>query len=226
MSLAHERSQRISRENAVFAEKPFAKPVRPPQMELARNYLEVNAMDDNGIATLVIQHHVNPIAKGDYESWIKKIAAEGQHFKGHMGVNVIRPHGTSSSYTIVLRFDSHENLQGWIDSEARRLLVQEARTLLVAEEDLELQTGLEYWFTPPHTKQLHARAFKQFLITLSAIFPLTIVVPWLLQPLSDAMPFFANFWVAKLLIAIAIVWLMVYVIMPRYTRLVAGWLFR
>lgn len=182
--------------------------------------------DDNDIATLVIQHHVKPQAKGDYESWVKTIAAEGQHFKGHMGVNVIRPHGTSNSYTIILRFDSHENLKGWIESETRRRLVQEARELLVAEEDLELQTGLEYWFTPPHAKQPHAKAFKQFLITLSAIFPLTILVPWALQPLMAAFPFLANFWVAKLLVAVAIVWLMVYVIMPRYTRLVAGWLFK
>lgn len=182
--------------------------------------------DENDIATLVIQHHVKATAKGEYESWLRRIAAEGQHFKGHMGVNVIRPHGTSTSYTIILRFDSHENLKGWIDSETRQRLVQEVRPLLVAEEDLEIQTGLEYWFTPPHTRQPSAKAFKQFLITLSAIFPLTVIVPWALQPLFAAAPLFANFWIAKLLVAAAVVWLMVYVIMPRYTRLVAGWLFR
>lgn len=180
----------------------------------------------NDVATLVIQHHVKPTARDAYESWVRKIAQEGQHFKGHLGVNVIRPHGVSSSYTIVLRFDSHENLRGWIDSETRQGLLREAGPLLSAKEDLELQTGLEYWFTPPHTRQPSAKAFKQFLITLSAIFPLTVIVPWALQPLFAAAPLFANFWIAKLLVATAVVWLMVYVIMPRYTRLVAGWLFR
>lgn len=180
----------------------------------------------NDLATLVIQHHVKPTAKDAYESWVKKIAQEGQHFKGHLGVNVIRPHGVSSSYTIVLRFDSHENLTGWIDSETRHGLLQEAGPLLTAEEDLELQTGLEYWFTPPHARQPHAKAFKQFLITLSAIFPLTVLVPWALHSLVAGTPLLSNFWVDKLLVATAIVWLMVYVIMPRYTRLVAGWLFR
>lgn len=38
--------------------------------------------DENDIATLVIQHHVKPRAKSDYETWVKTIAAEGQHFKG------------------------------------------------------------------------------------------------------------------------------------------------
>jgi len=43
--------------------------------------------DNNDFATLVIQHHVKPAAKDQYESWVKKIAQEGQRFKGHLGVN-------------------------------------------------------------------------------------------------------------------------------------------
>ena len=182
--------------------------------------------DTNDFATLVIQHHVKPEATANYESWVKEIAQEGQRFKGHLGVNVIRPHGTSSSYSIVLRFDSHEHLMGWIESDTRKRLVQEAQSLLLEAEDLEIQTGLEYWFTPPSTKQLHAKPFKQFLITLSAIFPLTVVVPWALHPLFERTLFLESPIATKFVVAVIIVLLMVYVIMPRYTRLVAGWLFK
>lgn len=181
--------------------------------------------DTNDFSTLVIQHHVKPEATAKYESWVKEIAQEGQRFKGHLGVNVIRPHGVSSSYSIVLRFDSHEHLMGWIESDTRKRLVQEAQSLLLEAEDLELQTGLEYWFTPPSTKQVHAKPFKQFLITLSAIFPLTVVVPWALHPLFERTFFLENPIATNFLVAVVIVLLMVYVIMPRYTRLVAGWLF-
>ena len=31
--------------------------------------------------------------------------------------------------------------------------------------------------------QKHATPYKQFLLTLSAIFPVTILVPWVLRPL-------------------------------------------
>jgi len=34
-------------------------------------------------------------------------------------------------------------------------------------------------------QQLHAKPFKQFLITLSAIFLVTIVVPWAIRPLGQ-----------------------------------------
>ena len=182
--------------------------------------------DSNDPATLVIQHHVKAGAKPQYEAWLKHIAQEGQRFAGHQGVNVIRPHGTSSGYTIVVRFDSHEHLLGWLESESRKHLIDEARPLLAADEALELQTGLEYWFTPPAGRPGHAKPFKQVLVTLSANFPLTIVVPWLLQPVLARLPLAQVPGAAQFVNVVVIVLLMVYVVMPRYTRLVAGWLFR
>jgi hypothetical protein len=38
-------------------------------------------------------------------------------------------------------------------------------------------------------EQKQAKRYKQFLVTLSVIFPLTIFVPWVLQPLFQTMPF-------------------------------------
>ena len=125
----------------------------------------------------------------------------------------------------MLRFDSHEHLTSWIESDLRRTLIERAAPLLATNENLEIQTGMEFWFTPPTAKPLHAKPFKQFLITLSAIFPLTVVVPWALRPLFDLAPGPAWLLVHKLAVACVIVFFMVYVIMPRYTRRVAGWLF-
>lgn len=97
--------------------------------------------------------------------------------------------------------------------------------MLLESEGLEFQTGLEYWFTPSGGKTVHARPYKQFLVTLSAIYPLTIVIPWLLRPVLrldgiHRLPALHGF-----IVTAFIVFLMVYVIMPRYTRLVAKWLF-
>jgi antibiotic biosynthesis monooxygenase (ABM) superfamily enzyme len=175
--------------------------------------------------TLVIQHEVKPASREAYELWLKEIALACQGFRGHLGVNIIRPHGATHAYAVVLRFDSHDHLMGWIDSDARRELLTRAEPLFLSAEQLEIQTGLEYWFTPPVSKPLRAKPFKQFLITLSAIFPLTVVVPWALAPLVRRFPpmgwpVLSNFIVASVVVA-----LMVYVIMPRYTRLVARWLF-
>jgi len=49
-----------------------------------------------------------------------------------------------------------------------------------------------------------------------------VIVPWALMPLLDGAPLL----LAKAVIAAVIVALMVYAIMPHYSRRVAGWLYR
>jgi antibiotic biosynthesis monooxygenase (ABM) superfamily enzyme len=180
----------------------------------------------NDLATLVIRHDVKAASRSDYESWLKEIAREGQRFKGHLGANVIRPSAGFGSYTIVVRFDSEASLLDWTESDARNRLLQHAQPYLEVPEELEIQTGMEYWFTPQSPKPARAKPFKQFLISLSAIYPLIVAVPWALQPLFNTVPHLAHPLAAKLVIAIIVVLLMVYVVMPRYTRLVAAWLYK
>jgi uncharacterized protein len=91
---------------------------------------------------------------------------------------------------------------------------------------VEIKTGLEFWFTPPTSAQKHAPPYKQFLITLSAIFPLTVLVPWALRPLFQVAPALGLPVVSNFVISAIIVGLATYVIMPHYTRLTAGWLYR
>jgi len=180
----------------------------------------------NDSVTLLIQHQVRADAVADYEAWLKAIAKAARDFPGHMGVSIIRPHTANAPYAALLRFDTHEHLTGWIDSPLRRSFVERAQPWLLSEQASQIETGLEYWFTPPSVAPLHARPFKQFLVTLSAIYPLTQIVPWLLQPLLALEPLRRWPPLQALVVVVVVVWLMVYVIMPRYTRLVSRWLFR
>lgn len=174
--------------------------------------------------TTIIRQRPRADAVARYEAWLKEIIPIAQSFTGHQGVNVIRPHTPAAAYTIVLHFDTIANLRKWMDSDTRVRLVNEIKPHLREPEDVDIKTGFEFWFTPPPAGK-PAKPYKQFLITLSAIFPLTILVPWLLQPLFAIVPTLGLAGVRHLLIAAVIVALMVYVIMPRFTRLVSRWLF-
>ena len=175
--------------------------------------------------TTVIHHRPLASAIGKYEDWLKEIALVAQQFEGHQGVNVIRPHSAADTYTIVVHFDTVERLRKWLDSDARRQLVGKIRPFLRSEEHVDIKTGLEFWFTPP-PRGKQAKPYKQFLVTFSAILPLTILVPWLLQPLFAGYPTLALPLVRQCIVAAVIVGLMTYVVMPHYIRLVARWLFR
>ncbi len=178
------------------------------------------------VVTSVIQHRVNPGAAAPYEIWLQEITAAAQRFPGHQGVNIIRPSEGADLYTIVLHFDTLEHLQGWLASETRRRLMAQVEPLLVSGERVDIKTGLEFWFTPPTPGQKHPPPYKQFLLTLSVIFPLTVLVPWALRPLVQVAPVLGLPVVSNLMISAVIVGLATYVIMPHYTRLVAGWLYR
>jgi antibiotic biosynthesis monooxygenase (ABM) superfamily enzyme len=180
---------------------------------------------DPSAVTSVIRHTVRARSENRYEAWFREVTAIAQTFTGHRGVDFIRPPKGSRTYTVVLRFDTSEHLKRWLSSDARKRLIAEIEPYLKGGDQVEVRTGLEFWFTPPDSEQ-HAKTYKQFLIAWSVIFPLTIFVPWVLHPLFQTVPFLGLPGINSLLISAIIVGLMTYVIMPRYTRMAATWLYR
>jgi uncharacterized protein len=178
------------------------------------------------VVVSVIRHTVMPGKDQQYEAWLREMLGVAGNAQGRRGVNVIRPRAGSRIYTLVLHFDALQHLQQWLASDVWQRLISEVQHLLQADDEVEIKTGLEFWFTPPGSEQKRAKPYKQFLVTLSVIFPLTMLVPWLLTPLFRAAPILGTRGIAHFFVAAVVVALMTYVIMPRYTRLMAAWLYR
>jgi uncharacterized protein len=136
---------------------------------------------DLSAATSVIRHTIRAGSESRYEAWFREITRIAQTFPGHRGVDFIRPPKGSRTYTIVLRFDTSENLERWFASDSRKRLIAEIEPYLEGGDQVEIRTGLEFWFTPPDSEEKQAKRYKQFLVTWSVIFPLTIFVPWVLR---------------------------------------------
>jgi hypothetical protein len=137
-------------------------------------------------------------------------------------VTVVRPPAGSHTYTTVVRFDELAHLEGWLTSPSRQQLLDRIEPCLSRVDVPEIRTGLEFWVTPPRSGQLVARPYKQFLLVLSVIYPLSLALPEIAQPFLASMPAVGQ----GLVTSASIVALMTYVIMPRYTRLLADWLYR
>jgi antibiotic biosynthesis monooxygenase (ABM) superfamily enzyme len=90
---------------------------------------------------------------------------------------------------VALRYDRAS--EGWLSSDARKRLLVEIEPYLEGGDQVENTTGLEFWFTPPDSEQKQVKRYKQFLVTWSVIFPLTIFVPWVLHPVFQTIPFSA-----------------------------------
>jgi antibiotic biosynthesis monooxygenase (ABM) superfamily enzyme len=171
----------------------------------------------------VIRHEVRPGGEAAYEAWTQQVVPIAQTFPGHQGVAVIRPADGNRQYTVVLHFDTVEHLRNWLDSDTRRSLLQQIEPQLAMPGEVEIRPGLDFWLSTPG--QRRARPARQFLLALSVIFPLSVLVPLLLRPLFVLAPTLDLLILRAFLASVVIVWLMTYVVMPRYTRLVARWLY-
>jgi antibiotic biosynthesis monooxygenase (ABM) superfamily enzyme len=171
--------------------------------------------------TTIIRQQPLPGSIERYEAWLKEIIPIAQSFAGHQSVNIIRPRDARDAYTVILHFDTNSHLRQWLDSNVRAALVEKIRPDLQEPEAIDIKTGFEFWFTPP-VAGTTAKPYKQFMVTLSAIFPLTILVPWALQPLFNWVPVLGLPGLRHLVVATIIVTLMAYVVMPHYTRAICS----
>lgn len=199
---------------------------RHPELRTATlDQIAGRALPGAETVTAVIQQTVRRESVAAYEQWLKKVVPIAARFPGHRGVNVIHPAAGGLQYTITIRFDSLAHAQDWFASAARRQLVEEVAPMLDADEKVETRTGLEFWFHPG-PGQPPARRYKQFLLTLSVIYPLTMLVPAVVHRVLAPVPVLSTYWLEHLVASVAIVGLMVYLVMPRYTRLTARWLYK
>jgi antibiotic biosynthesis monooxygenase (ABM) superfamily enzyme len=177
-------------------------------------------------ATVVITHHIRQGMHAQYEAWLKDVAASSQAAEGIIDWQVVRPvKGITTAYTVILRFASEQRLRAWMESPQRAGHIERVKPFLAADDEFFVRSGLDFWFTPEGAKAKVPVRWKQFLLTWSAIFPLSLAASQLALPLLHRLGFPPQRVLDGLLGSGMVVALMVYLVMPRYTRLAQRWLF-
>lgn len=178
---------------------------------------------ENHQVTAVISHVVRPGREQGYEEWFHGIAAAAHKFKGHLGVNVIRPRDHAHlEYVAIVRFDHYNSLKHWLESDVRREWLERLQPLIEKPEAVQTLTGLETWFTLSD-KPLKAPPprYKMALITWLGVFITLAILTRLLAPLLSGLPVLLN----QLITTGLVVAFLTYLIMPRLTRLFQWWLY-
>ncbi len=70
-----------------------------------------------------------------------------------------------------------------MESPERKNLIEKARLLFAKDDHYTMRSGLDFLFTSDSEKQKVPVRWKQYLVTWSAIYPLSIIVPWIVLPL-------------------------------------------
>jgi antibiotic biosynthesis monooxygenase (ABM) superfamily enzyme len=177
-------------------------------------------------ATVVITHRVRDDRQDEYEKWMNEIGPLCRSSAGNLDWQIIPPlPGFSSIYTIIIRFDTTAHLQAWMESPARSQLIERVKPLLANGDDFFVRSGLDFWFAPMEAKAKVPARWRQVLVTWSVIYPLVLGVPMIVSPALRLLGIPDHRLITTFVVTGTIVVLMVYVIMPRYTKLVKRWLF-
>jgi antibiotic biosynthesis monooxygenase (ABM) superfamily enzyme len=95
----------------------------------------------------VISTRVKPGKETEYRVWERKIAAAQSRARGLEGYR-FEPAvpGVQDDHVAIMRFDSEENLQAWLDSPERLKLVEEAEPFTEEFHTRTVRAGFEQWF--------------------------------------------------------------------------------
>jgi antibiotic biosynthesis monooxygenase (ABM) superfamily enzyme len=178
----------------------------------------------NDPVTVIVTRKAKKGRIKEFEEWMDGIIHEAMKFEGHMGVHIIRPSDPplNREYVIIFRFNTYENLAKWERSEIRKEWLKKSRDVTEGEPKVEMQTGLEFWFTPSSGSLAVPPRYKMAMVTGTVIFVLLSILVPQIQLATKDLPF-----LFRTLVVVAImVLLMTYVVMPSVTRLLGPWLFK
>lgn len=175
--------------------------------------------NESGPLTVIVTWRVRQGCEPEFEAWRREISAAALRFTGHMGIEVILPGATPGEYVVVFRFDTYQHLRAWQESDIRRELLKKAEPFRENEPSYRLESGLEYWFAPPDIPASPPR-WKMAIVTVLGVWPVSMLAPWLLNPLIGGQPLALR----ALLIAMGIVTLLTWVVMPVLVRILKPWL--
>jgi antibiotic biosynthesis monooxygenase (ABM) superfamily enzyme len=125
----------------------------------------------------MISTRVRPGKEAEYRAWERRIASAQSKAPGLQGYRFEPPvPGVQEDYVAILRFDSEDNLQAWMDSPERKALLEEATPLTAEFHTRIVRSGFEQWFggaSAPGAAPLPV--WKMNMIVLLLLYPIVFL---------------------------------------------------
>jgi len=166
---------------------------------------------------------VKPGFEEKFEKELHDFIAQSLHAEGQLGVSVVRPVPGSGSreYGIYRRFsnaDTRDRFYGSSHFQQWELTVAQLTEVGPRRQEL---SGLETWFTLPGQRAvIPPPRWKMALVTVVGVWPVSMLVPWLLNPLIGKL----HVLLQAFLVAVGIVIFLTWVVMPLLVRILSPWL--
>jgi antibiotic biosynthesis monooxygenase (ABM) superfamily enzyme len=169
---------------------------------------------------VIVERRIRPGAEGKLTAWAERFVAAAARSGSLEGSSVLAP-AHSGSLLVLLRFASTKELECWQGSADYQRLLDEADRISDSGAHSQVRTGMETWFTLPDSPipQSPPPKWKMALTTWIGLFPMVVALGFIFQPF--AMPVLVAQAISTLIPTALLTW----VVMPKLTRLLYGWLY-
>lgn len=171
----------------------------------------------------IVRRRARPGCVEAYEALVRAMFDEARKFPGYLSAELIPPETPGGEYQIVQRFATAADLERWQASPERLSWMEKLAPVADGDPEYRLLHGLDAWFAPaavavPRTPP----RWRLTLVSWLGIYPTVTFLLTVVAPHLDFLPLLLRIAVITALVAV----LMSYVIMPRLTRWLGGWLRR
>jgi uncharacterized protein len=172
--------------------------------------------------TIVSSHRVLPGREPQYRSACSDMHRVAARFPGFGGAEILAPGPESDEHTVLLRFDTQQNMDRFLESEERADGRKAIYEHTLGHRTKVVPTGFGHWFAFNAEDGLEAPAWKQAAIVVLALFPTVMVISltvgaWLG---ANRTPLPVVVLSSNVIVTVILTWLA----MPIVTRLMAWWL--
>jgi len=158
-----------------------------------------------------------------YQQWLERTASTAIDATGFLGTRVFQPYAGAREYIRQICFDSKGHLETWAHS-AGTEIAGKAHEQFIEYCDIQpIETVADANSQPSVRRR---KQWKQFLLTVGAVYPLTLIISMLISALSHSVPVVSAFLLKSFISASFIVVFLMFVVFPIFNRWFNKWLSR
>jgi antibiotic biosynthesis monooxygenase (ABM) superfamily enzyme len=172
------------------------------------------------MVTEIITVSVKPGMEEAYRAWVDRVRQVEARFPGYQGLQLQAPiPGLQDDWVSLLRFDTTEHLNAWLESDARRDALQEVEPFIDKREQ-QVATAFSGWFTFGDAPGQAPPSWKQSMIVLLTLYPIVMLEQMFLNPLLRSLDMAEAIFIGNLLSVAATGFLLI----PLALRAFEWWL--
>jgi uncharacterized protein len=139
------------------------------------------------MVTEIITVSVKPGMEEAYRDWVDRIRQVEARFPGYQGLQLQPPiPGLQDDWVSLLRFDTGEHLNAWLESDARREALREVEPF-IDQRERQVASAFSGWFTFGDAPGQAPPSWKQSMIVLLTLYPLVMLELLFLNPLTQSL---------------------------------------